>query len=80
MFGLDRDEPQTDPEKALELAKEASRLAGGKSAVHLWLVARCYHADGQVEAASKAMRRAIRYAGEDSDWYETELRSMLDQK
>jgi tetratricopeptide (TPR) repeat protein len=63
----DEKKRKSDPVKALALAEEASKLAGGESPGYLELVARCQAMAGDPAAAGKTVKRILKLVEEDAD-------------
>jgi tetratricopeptide (TPR) repeat protein len=83
LLGIDRKsakKEETDPVKALALAQEASKLAGGESPQMLELLARCQAATGDAAAAEKTVKKILKLVEEEEKPYFEKLAAELKGK
>lgn len=83
LLGIDRKgskKEETDPVRALALAQEASKLAGGDSPQMLELLARCQAANGDASAAEKTVKKILKLVEEEEKPYYEQLAAELKGK
>ena len=66
-LGFEKEGAPSDPARALLLAEEASKLAGGKSPQFLELVAVCQFAGGDSSAAQRTINKILKLVEDDDE-------------